>query len=81
LRRVAKSEATNRTPIAMIRTAAILFRVSRFSWSVLPSPVAVSPRRMKIAEKLATKRSAGRRTRRHPASSMSSGATPLTAER
>jgi hypothetical protein len=46
-----------------------------------PSPVAVSPRRMKISEKLATKVRAGGTTLRQSASSSSAAETPVTAER
>jgi hypothetical protein len=47
------------------------------------SPIAVAerPKRMKIAEKLATKSNAGPRTRRQPASPSSDGRTPVTADR
>ena len=47
----------------------------------MPSPVAVSPSRMKIAEKLATKSRLGPSTRRQPALSSSAAETPVTAER
>ena len=67
--------------MATISTPATFSRVSRWSWSVWPIPVAVSPRRMKMVEKLATKSRLGTRTRRHSARSSSPTATPLTAER
>ena len=70
-----------KTPIAMITPAAILLSRSLLSWSALPSPVAVSPRMMKIAEKLATKIRLGGRTFLQPASSISPAETPVTAER
>jgi len=46
-----------------------------------PRPVAVSPSRMKIAEKLPTKIRLGPTTRRQSASSSSAAETPVTAER
>ena len=73
LRRATKSEATKRTPMAMI-SAAEIFSAARGGpggWS--RAPVAVSPRTMKIAEKLATKSRLGTRTRRQSASSSSAG--------
>ncbi len=65
----------------MIIAAAILVSSTSWSWRVEPSPVAVSPRAMKIAEKLATKRRLGPRTRRQLALSSSPAETPVTAER
>ena len=79
--RVTKREATKRTPIATIRAPEILVSSSLWSCRVEPRPVAVSPSRMKIAEKLATKSRLGPSTRRQPASSSSAAETPLTAER
>ena len=81
LSRVTKSEETKSTPMAMISAAEILVSVWLLSLKKEPRPVAVSPRTMKIAEKLATKSRLGPRTRRQPALSRSSGETPLTAER
>ena len=75
------SEATKSTPIAMISAAEILVSVCLFSSKKEPRPVAVSPRTMKIAEKLATKSRLGPSTRRQPASSSSAAETPVTAER
>ena len=63
-RRATNRLATNRTPMAMITAPAIFSSVSRWSWSVCPSPVAVSPSRMKMVEKLATKTRLGTSTRR-----------------
>jgi hypothetical protein len=67
--------------MAMITIPATLFSSSRFSRSVCPSPVAVTPRRMKIAEKAAMKSRLGTSTRRQPAPSISPGSRPATAER
>src|ERR1700759_4318248 len=53
--RVMKSEATKRTPIAMISQPETWVSSGLFEERKEPSPVAVSPSRMKIDEKLATK--------------------------
>ena len=76
-----KSWATKSTPMAMIRTPAILSSVSWFCRSVCVSPTAVRPRRMKITEKLAMNVSEGGTTLRQPAVSRSEAATPVTADR
>ena len=81
LSRVMKSEATKSTPMAMISAPEIFVSSSLWSCRIEPRPVAVRPRRMKIAEKLATKSRLGPSTRRQPASSSSSAETPVTAER
>ena len=65
----------------MIRAPAILSSVSWFWRSVWVSPTAVSPRRMKITEKLAMKTRAGGTTVRQPPFSRSAAATPVTADR
>ena len=67
--------------MAMISAAEILVSSSSLSRRKEPRPVAVRPRKMKIAEKLATKSRLGTSTRRQPASSSSAAETPLTAER
>ena len=67
--------------MATISAPEILVNSSLFSSRAMPSPVAVSPSRMKIAEKLATKRRLGPRTRRQPALSSSAADTPVTADR
>ena len=72
---------TKKTPIAMITQAAILSSRSWCCCRVLPIPVAPSPSRMKIAEKLETKSRLGTITRRQSAFSRSAAATPVTAER
>ncbi len=76
-----KGAATKNTPMAMISAAEILLSRSRLSWSALPRPVAVRPRMMKMAEKLATKMRLGGSTFRQPACSISLAETPVTAER
>ena len=70
-----------KTPMAMITQAAILSSRTWCSCSALPIEVAPSPSRMKIAEKLETKRRLGTITRRQSAFSKSAAATPVTAER
>ena len=67
--------------MATISAPEILVSSSLWSWRVEPRPVAVSPSRMKIAEKLATKSRLGPSTRRQSASSSSAAETPVTAER
>ncbi len=78
---VMKSEPTKRAPIAMISQPEIFVSSGLFSERNEPRPVAVRPSRMKIAEKLATKVSAGGTTLRQSASSSSAAETPVTAER
>ena len=53
--------------MAMISAPEIFVSSCLWSWRAEPRPVAVRPRRMKIAEKLATKRRLGPSTRRQPA--------------
>ena len=65
----------------MIMPAATFSSTSRLSRSVEPTPVAVSPRTMKMAEKLAMNRRLGPSTRRAGARSSSVGDTPVTADR
>ena len=54
--------------------------VTLFWISAEPIAVALSPRRMKIAEKLATNSRLGTSTRRAPTVSSSDGFTPATVE-
>jgi hypothetical protein len=74
-------ESTNRIPMATIRAADSFSSSPRCALSVYPIPVAVRPRAMKMAEKLATNRRLGPSTRRAGARSSSLGDTPVTADR
>ena len=67
--------------MAMISAPEIFVSSCLFSSRKEPRPVAVSPSRMKIVEKLATKSRLGPSTRRQSASSSSAAETPVTAER
>ena len=88
-RRATRGSARGRTerrrrsaPIAMIRAAGDLVERARWcSLSVDPIPVAVRPSRMKIAEKLATKRRLGAEHPPPAGASRSAGETPVTADR
>lgn len=79
--RVTKKEATKRTPIAMIKAAAILSSASRWSLSSDPILVAPMPSRMNTAEKLPQKIRLGTRTFFQSAPSSSSAVRPETADR
>jgi hypothetical protein len=79
--RVMKRVETKKTPMSTISAPEILVSSSLLSCRTEPSPVAVRPSRMKIAEKLATKSRLGPSTRRQLAFSSSFGETPVTAER
>ena len=67
----------------MISAPAILSRVSRWSWSVEPSPVAVMPSATNTTVKDRQKMIAGKRTvfRSWSPSRISMTETPLTADR
>ena len=79
--RATNIEAMNSTPITIISAPAIFSSVRWLSRSVSPIAVAVRPRRMKMTENEAMKRSAGTSTRRVDASSSSFGGTPVIAAR
>ena len=76
-----KVAATNSTPMTIRSTAPISVSRSWCSRSDCPSAVAVSPRRMKTAEKEAMNNRLGPRTLRQLTSSISVIETPVTAER
>jgi hypothetical protein len=65
----------------MISAAATFSSAPRLSCSVEPTPVAVSPSRMKIVEKLAMNSRLGPSTRQTGARSSSVEDTPVTADR
>ena len=79
--RTTKTEAMKKTPITMIATPATLSSACLLSRSSDPAAVALSPRRMKMAENVATKI----RQREISCGSMrrspTAGPAPLTAAR
>ncbi len=70
-----------KTPITTISPPDTFSSKSRFSLRVPPRLVAVRPRAMKIAEKLATNSRLGPSTLRTGALSSSTAETPVTADR
>ena len=74
--------ATKTTPIAIMSAPPTCASVCLWALSVEPIAVALSPSRMKIAEKLAMNSRLGTSTRRTPSRPLrSAGVTPITVDR